>query len=93
MDIKKNLNCISFKNILLLEICILFLASSFPSDKSPGWVQQSVPTSKTINDIYFIDSLRGWAVTDWGIDSISVILNTTNAGNNWLIQNIINYPN
>ncbi|MFA5404580.1 MAG: T9SS type A sorting domain-containing protein [Ignavibacteria bacterium] len=76
----------AFKRIILLEICILFLASSFPSDKSPGWVQQSVPTSKTINDIYFIDSLRGWAVTTSGSDTMSVILNTTNAGTNWNIQ-------
>ena len=51
-----------------------------------GWYQQNMPTplGGQLKDIYFLDSLLGFAVSD------SCILKTTNGGDNW-IQKISGY--
>jgi photosystem II stability/assembly factor-like uncharacterized protein len=76
------------KKLILLEICFLFLATGFQGDRlSPGWVIQQIPVNKEIVDIYFIDNLNGWAVTDYGQSyDTGYILKTTNGGNNWNIN-------
>ena len=52
------------------------------------WVQQTVPVSKPITGIKFIDSLRGWACTSIGTGGFNecYILHTTNGGTNWFVQ-------
>ena len=77
------------KRLILFEIIILFLATTFESDSPPpGWFQQTLPVNDLVNDIFFIDTSKGWAVTTGGTSSsdTAYILNTTNGGNNWLIQ-------
>ncbi len=76
---------------MFLELCLLFFATTFRGDNPPsGWYIQQIPVNKQITDIYFTDTLNGWAVignvshTDTGY-----ILKTTNGGTNWLI----NYSN
>jgi photosystem II stability/assembly factor-like uncharacterized protein len=75
------------KRLILAELLLLFLATTFQSD-SPGWVQQTLPVNKFVNDIFFLDSLNGWVVTagaSSGTDT-GYVMKTTNGGNNWLIQ-------
>jgi len=76
------------KRLILFELIILFLATTFESDSPPGWFQQVLPVNKIINDIFFIDSSNGWAVTAGGSSAsdTAFILNTTNGGTNWLVQ-------
>ena len=76
------------KKLILLELSLLFLATTFQSDNPQGWYQQTLPVNDNINDIFFLDSLNGWAVTDYqGVSSdTSYILSTTDGGNNWEIN-------
>ena len=51
------------------------------------WVQQTVPVSKPITGIKFIDSLKGWACTSFGTQlDTAYVLHTTNGGTNWFVQ-------
>ena len=54
----------------------------------PGWYQQTLPVNDFINDIFFLDSLNGWAVTNGSASTndTAYILRTTNGGDNWQIQ-------
>ncbi|WNC70821.1 YCF48-related protein [Thalassotalea psychrophila] len=52
------------------------------SNDGIDWQQQSVPANSALNRVYFINEQQGWAV---GHDS--VILNTTDGGTSWAIQN------
>ncbi|MBS1552988.1 MAG: T9SS type A sorting domain-containing protein [Bacteroidetes bacterium] len=75
------------KKLILLELAFLFLATTFSSNPPPpGWYQQTLPVSDNINDIFFLDSLNGWAVTQGGSTDTSFFLNTINGGANWTIQ-------
>lgn len=56
------------------------------------WVQQTVPVSKPIQGIKFIDSLKGWACSGTTTPpDTAFILHTTNGGTNWFTQFSI-YP-
>lgn len=77
------------KKLIFLELIFLFLATTFSSNPPPpGWYQQTLPVSDQINDIFFLDSLNGWAVTYGRINppDTAYIIKTTNGGNNWNIQ-------
>ena len=76
------------KRILLLELCLLFLATTFQGDNPPpGWYIQQIPVNKNIVDIYFTDTLNGWAVTDWSPNyDTGYVLKTTNGGTNWAVN-------
>jgi len=76
------------KKIILLELALLFLATTFQSDNPPGWYQQTLPVNDNINDIFFLDSLNGWAVTYGRINppDTAYIMKTTNGGDNWNVQ-------
>ncbi len=74
------------KKLILLELALLFLATTFVSHNPPGWYQQTLPVNDNINDIFFLDSLNGWAVTQGGSSDTSFFLNTINGGTNWNIQ-------
>ena len=54
----------------------------------PGWYQQTLPVNDLINDIFFLDSLNGWIVTDGDNNppDTGYIIHTTNGGENWNIQ-------
>ena len=54
----------------------------------PGWYQQTLPVNDRINDIFFLDSLNGWIVTDGDNNppDTGYIIHTTNGGENWNIQ-------
>ena len=47
-----------------------------------GWTKLKSPTNETLRSIYFVDENNGWAVSLGG-----KIINTTDSGNNWNIQN------
>ena len=76
------------KKLILLELALLFLATTFQSDNPPGWYQQTLPVSDQINDLFFLDSLNGWAVTYGRINppDTAYIMKTTNGGDNWNVQ-------
>ncbi len=66
---------------------ILFLATTFESDSPPGWFQQVLPrTDVNVEDIFFIDSLMGWTVTQKNSSDTALIFKTTNGGTNWFTQ-------
>lgn len=66
--------------ILLIVNCSLQIVKS-------QWVQQTVPVSKPIQGIKFIDSLTGWACTgNTGSPNEGYVLHTTNGGTNWFVQ-------
>lgn len=72
------------KKLLLILLIVHF---SLPIVNSQ-WVQQSVPVSKPITGIKFIDANTGWACTSLGTGGANYgyILHTTNGGTNWFIQ-------
>lgn len=73
------------KKLILIELTLLFLATTFQSDNPPGWYQQQLPVNNIINDMFFLDSLKGWIVTGRSGET-AYVLHTTNGGNNWNIQ-------
>jgi photosystem II stability/assembly factor-like uncharacterized protein len=73
---------------LLYIIPFLFIAFTFQSDNPPGWYQVPLPVNKFITDIFFVDSLRGWTVTNWDPQfDTAFIVATTDGGDNWSVQN------
>jgi len=65
------------------SIFIFLIAFNFAHNPLAGfWYQQFMPTpiGGQIKDIYFVDSLLGFAVSD------SSIIKTTNGGDNWTIK-------
>lgn len=80
----------TMKKLIISELVLLFLATTFMTDTSnPGWVQLPINIgNRQITDIYFLDSLTGWVVTNGGgsgTDS-ALCLKTTNGGTNWTEQ-------
>jgi len=79
-----------FKITLTLFITtIIVLGFALPLNPVGNWYQQFMPSigSRTIQDVFFLDSLTGWAVTNatnQNPDTIFV-LKTTNGGDNWVI--------
>ena len=78
---------------LLLYLCILIFIIGFNFTDSPpppfGWYQQFMPNlgGRQINDIFFLDSLTGWAITNsLGQYDTAFVLRTTNGGDNWIIS-------
>ena len=76
------------KKLLLLELVLLFLATTFQSDNPPGWYQQILLVNDVVKDISFIDSSRGWIITEGNFNNhdTGYIMRTTNGGMNWTIQ-------
>ena len=70
------------KRILILELCFLFLATTFQSDRQTGWVQQTIPRPDlAVQDLQFVDSLTGFVLSSK--QDTSFIFKTTDGGNNW----------
>jgi len=76
------------KRLILFELMILFLATTFESDSPPGWYQQVLPVNDQVNDIFFLDSSTGWVVTNSSLNSSDsgYIMKTTDGGSSWNIQ-------
>ncbi len=69
--------------IFYFSILIFIIGFGFLDAPTPfGWYQQFMPTQTygQIRDIFFVDSLVGFAVSD------STIFKTTNSGDNWAIK-------
>ncbi len=62
-----------------------------PASHAVGnWYQQFLPNlnGRTISDIFFLDSLTGWAVTPYRFQNdTAIVLKTTNRGDTWFIAN------
>ena len=66
-----------------------YFPSSQYSPRSGGWVLQTMPNmeNRLVRDLYFTDSLTGYAVASPDIVTDSAhIIKTTNGGNNWIIK-------
>ena len=63
-----------------LTVFLLF-TTFFLSAQTFTWTEQNTPNSATLNDVYFVDDLTGWAVGDFG-----TILHTNNGGAIWTQQ-------
>jgi photosystem II stability/assembly factor-like uncharacterized protein len=68
--------------ILFFAFCLL------PFALQSQWVQQTVPVSKPITGIKFLNTQTGWACTSntGGGPNEAYILHTTDSGVNWFIQ-------
>jgi photosystem II stability/assembly factor-like uncharacterized protein len=76
----------------LFYIAILFfiIGFNFSDNMAGGWYQQFMPNlnGRQISDIFFLDSLNGWAVTPYRFQNdTAYVLKTTNSGDNWFIAN------
>ena len=70
-----------------LLFILIFTISLFHTSLFSQWVQQSVPVTKPITGIKFIDVNIGWACTEYtGSPNTGYILYTSNGGTNWIIQ-------
>ena len=73
---------------LFFTVIIVF-GFALPLNPAGNWYQQFMPNlnGEPISDIYFLDSLTGFAVTGDGAPNDSnYILKTTNSGDNWIIK-------
>jgi len=57
------------------------------SDNPPGWYLQQLPVNDFVNDIFFLDSLTGWVVTNGGSNDTAYIIKTENGGKDWKVLN------
>jgi photosystem II stability/assembly factor-like uncharacterized protein len=66
----------------MIKYLLLFLIITGSSFSQDYWERINSPAVNTLSKIFFIDSLKGWAVGDSGM-----IIFTTDGGLNWDIQN------
>lgn len=71
------------KTILRILLFLFLIASGHQSiAQTQPWVKLQSPVNTTLRYLCFVDSLTGWAAGEEG-----GIINTTDGGNNWEIQN------
>ncbi len=80
-----------FSNLLFYFSLLTFIISfNFAHNPPSGWYKQFLPNigGKHISDVFFLDSLTGWAVTPYRQqqNDTAFVLKTTNGGDNWLIE-------
>ncbi|MBK9334558.1 MAG: T9SS type A sorting domain-containing protein [Ignavibacteria bacterium] len=87
MEKNKFINKIS-SLLFYISILSFIIAFNFAHNPPGAWYQQSLPNigNRNIVDITFLDSLNGYAISSIASDT-SLILKTTNGGNNWWIAN------
>jgi photosystem II stability/assembly factor-like uncharacterized protein len=66
----------------LLFFFFFFTGGCLFAQELTGWTKLKSPTNETLRRLYFVDKNNGWAVSLGG-----KIINTTDSGNNWIIQN------
>ena len=80
--LNKTLNRLT--DILFYSVMFIFIvALAFPHNQVGNWYQQFMPNigGRTISDVFFLDSLTGWAVTPYRFQNdTSYVLKTTNSG-------------
>ncbi len=84
-----NQNLNKFFNLLFyFSILAFIIAFNFAHNPPSGWYQQFLPNigNRNIVDITFLDSLNGYSISSIASDT-SLILKTTDGGNNWWIAN------
>jgi photosystem II stability/assembly factor-like uncharacterized protein len=73
-----------------LSILLFLIGFNFTDSPLPfGWYQQFMPNlnGRNISDVFFLDSLNGWAITPYVAQNDTFyVLRTTNAGDNWSFQ-------
>lgn len=73
------------KHFLLLSVLISFLNPVF--SQYENWIEQTVPyDSGWVEKIVYVDTLNAWAIGQNLRTDRAVIMNTTNTGNTWQIQ-------
>ncbi len=77
-------------SLFYISILTFIVAFNFAHNPPNGWYQQFLPNigGRTISDIFFLDSLTGWAVTPYRQqqNDTAFVLKTTNGGDNWSIE-------
>ena len=91
MEISENRFSGLFKRAFIsLSIIIFFISFNFKDTPPPfGWYQQFLPNlnGRNVTDVFFLDSLNGYAVTNSnGQYDTAFILKTTNGGDNWFLN-------
>ncbi|MFA7359710.1 MAG: T9SS type A sorting domain-containing protein [Candidatus Kapaibacterium sp.] len=81
--------------LILLVFILFFSSAGFQDRNTSGWYQQWFPNlnGSTIQDITFLDSLTGFAVTTPDASDIGYILKTSNGGDNWFTVHTYPPPN
>ncbi|MBW7899827.1 MAG: T9SS type A sorting domain-containing protein [Candidatus Brocadia sapporoensis] len=73
--------------IFSLSLMLFIIAFNFQHNPPSGWYQQFLPSlpNMQLSDIFFLDSLSGWAVTGNSEpnDTSGYILKTIDGGDNW----------
>lgn len=70
-----------------LLIIIIIILSLLKISKAQTWYMQSSGTSTNLTSVFFVNEFTGWSV-GWNLSITSVILKTTNSGNNWFSQSV-----
>lgn len=73
---------ISGLSAFVLFVLLFIPASRLELFAQPLWIQVQTPTTRNLQRVYFIDSVKGWIVGDSG-----TIVRTTNGGKSWAVQN------
>ena len=76
-------------DFLFISIILLFTVGvSLQDNPTPGWYQQTLPVNDFVNDIFFLDSLNGWVVTQGHTNNndTGYIMKTTDGGDNWFVK-------
>lgn len=63
-------------------LLFFFTVANILAQEPHGWTKLKSPTNETLRRLFFVDENNGWAVSLGG-----KIINTTDSGNNWNIQN------
>jgi len=75
--------------VFYFSILAFIIAFNFAHNPPSGWYEQFLPNigNRTISDIFFLDSLTGWAVTPYRQqqNDTAYVLKTINGGDNWFI--------
>lgn len=65
--------------IFALSLILLVTTGAFAQNWT--WTPQTSPVTTSLNDVFFVDQLNGWAV-----GNNDVILNTEDGGESWVVQ-------
>jgi photosystem II stability/assembly factor-like uncharacterized protein len=76
--------------LFYLSILFFIIGFNFSDNPAGSWYQQFMPDlgGRSVTDVFFLDSLTGWAVTNATnqFNDTMYVLKTTNSGDNWAIQ-------
>ena len=68
--------------LLLIVFYLLLPGDSLAQSQREGWAKIPSPTTKTLRNLYFIDTQTGWAAGEGG-----TIIHTSDGGDSWIAQN------